>query len=164
LKPEKLTGIRWKTQEAAMKNFPLILPLLFVAALILPLLFVAAPSFGQAGIPHWPTQNGYPVNANFGYKYIATPTLNINADEVFDLNACLPVNTIGFELRAASGSFLIGHGSNLATGSSRIGRRVAEGQSIQWSGLAGDWNGGIVGEATATIVIIDGVWGFYEKD
>ena len=112
--------------------------------------------------PNWPTENNYPVQCNFGYKKVATPTITINDVTQVDLNNYLPAETLGFELRAASGSFIINHTDSIATGTSRVGRLVTAGETFVWNGLAGSFNGVILGTATSTVIVIDGAWGNYE--
>jgi hypothetical protein len=120
-------------------------------------------SVAMAERPTWPTQNGNPVECNFGFKEVATPTITLNATDTIDLADYLPAECIGFELRAASGSFIIGHPDNVASGTSRIGRLVAAGQVYSWSGLAGTFNGSIKCDADGTVVVIDAAWGQYEE-
>lgn len=132
----------------------------FFLVIILLLLSVAIAFAEQ---PNLPTLNGVPVQCNFGFKSIATPTIVINAITKTDLNDYLPAGTIGFEVRAASGSFVIAHEDNIATGTSRVGRLVSEGQSYSWSGLAGTFNGAILGTAASATIVIDGAWGWWEE-
>jgi len=135
-----------------------------VKKFILPIiLFVLSCAISFAEQPTWPTQNGEPVNCNFGFKEIATPTITIDDVTAVSVSSYLPAETIGFELRAASGSFIIGHADNIATGTSRIGRLVSEGESYTWNGLAGTFNGVIIGTATSTKVTFDAAWGQYEQ-
>jgi hypothetical protein len=112
--------------------------------------------------PSLPTINGEPVITNFGYKSVATPTINITDSTLVDLNDYLPVGTIGFEIRCKEGAFVVAHEDNIATGSDRVGRLVSAGESLTWNSLAGDFNGVIVANSTDTTVIIDGAWGEYE--
>lgn len=112
--------------------------------------------------PNFPTNNGYPVKCNFGFKEVATPSFDINATTQVELNDYLPVGTIGFELRAKSGGFVIGHADNVATGTNRIGRLVSEGESFVWNGLAGTFNGVIISNLGTCTVVIDGAWGQFE--
>lgn len=132
----------------------------YLIALILSVVSVVIAFADQ---PTLPTQNGYPVVINFGFKEVATPTFTINDVTAVDLADYLPAGTIGFELRAASGSFIIGHSENIATGTGRIGRLVSEGETYTWNGLAGTFAGAIIGTAASTKVVIDGAWGQYEK-
>ena len=115
--------------------------------------------------PDWPTNNTVPIQCNFGFKDVATPTIVIDAITAIDPNDYLPTGTIGFELRAASGSFVIGHANNIATGTAvqRVGRLVSEGQSYVWSGLAGTFNGAIIGTTASVTLKIDGAWGWWEE-
>ena len=131
----------------------------YFLALILAFASVASAFAVQ---PHLPTQNGYPVIVNFGFKEIATPTITINNAPV-DLADYLPAGTIGFELRCASGSFVIGHPDNIATGTSRVGRLVSAGESYTWNGNANSFVGSVLGTASSTIIVFDAAWGQYEK-
>ena len=132
----------------------------YFLALILAFASVASAFAVQ---PHLPTQNGYPVLVNFGYKKIATPTVTIN-NTIIDLADYLPAGTIGFKIRCASGSFVIGHPDNIATGTNRVGDLVSAGEIYQWNGFAGEhFNGGILGTASSTIIVFDAAWGQYEK-
>lgn len=135
---------------------------------ILPLvLFILSCTIAFAEQPNLPTLNGVPVQCNFGFKSItaggATPTIIIDAITKIDLNDYLPAGTIGFEVRAASGSFVIAHEDDIATGTARVGRLVSEGQSYSWNGLAGTFNGAILGTAASTTIVIDGAWGWWEE-
>jgi hypothetical protein len=129
---------------------------------------IAALFFLLAGVvkaeqPHWPTQSGNPIQCNFGFKKVATPTITIDDVTPVNLVDYLPDGTIGFELRAASGSFVIGHHENIATGSSRVGRLVVEDEPPYiWSGNAGTFVGAVLGTATSTVIVLDGAWGFSE--
>lgn len=133
----------------------------FVAPLVLLALSIGLVSFGDN--PQWPTQNGEPVQCNFGFKAVATDTLVL--DDVTPVNVAefLPTGTIGFELRAKSGGFVIGHADNIATGTDRVGRLIAEGETFIWNGLAGNFQGVIIANDTAATVIVDGAWGWYEQ-
>jgi hypothetical protein len=133
------------------KHFFLALALAFTSVII-----------AFADQPNLPTQNGYPVVINFGFKDVATPTITIN-NAIVDLADYLPAGTIGFELRCASGSFVIGHPDNIATGTSRIGRLISEGETFTWNGLAGTFNGVIISNTGTATVVIDGAWGQYEE-
>lgn len=137
-----------------MKKFFLVIILLLISV---------AMAFAQVEQPDWPTINTVPVQCNFGFKSIATPTIIIDATTKIDLNDYLPVGTLGFEVRAASGSFVIAHENNVDTGTNRVGRLVSEGQSYSWNGLAGTFNGSILGTAATTTVVIDGAWGWWEE-
>ena len=132
----------------------------YLVALILAIVSVVVAFADQ---PTLPTQNGYPIVVNFGFKEVATPTITVDDVTAVDLADYLPSETIGFELHAASGSFIIGHADNIATGTNRIGRLVSEGETYTWNGLAGTFVGSIIGTATSTKVVIDGAWGQYEK-
>ena len=136
-----------------MKNTKLFFFLLAVSLL----LTCFSPIFAEN--PRYPTNNGYPVKCNFGFKYVATPTFALDDVTALDVNDYLPDGTIGFELRAATGSFVIGNEANIATGGIRIGRLVSEGESFVWNGLAGTFLGVIIANDTACDVVIDGVWG-----
>lgn len=133
----------------------------FVLPAILFILLAVLAAYAEQ--PNWPTLNGEPIQCNFGFKSIATPTIIINAVTKTNLNNYLPAGTLGFEVRAASGSFVIAHADNVATGTSRVGRLVSEGQSYSWSGLAGTFNGSILGTAASTTIVIDGAWGWWEE-
>jgi len=131
---------------------------------ILPLvLFILSCAIAFAEQPHWPTQNGEPLQCNFGFKRVATPTINLDSDDTIIVSDYLPSGTNGFELRAASGSFIINHPDNIATGAARIGRLVSQGESFIWNGLAGTFTGVIQTDNASTVIRIDGAWGQYEK-
>jgi hypothetical protein len=125
-------------------------------------LILASIGIAFAENPNWPTNNGYPVQCNFGYKEVATPSITVGDVVKIYPTDYLPAGTIGFEIRAASGSFIINHADNLATGTSRVGRLVSQGETFQWNGLAGTFNGAILAVATNSLVVIDGAWGFFE--
>lgn len=130
---------------------------------IIPLiLFVFSCAMAFADQPELPTQNGYPVVINFGFKDVATPTITINNAKV-DLADYLPAGTIGFELRCASGSFVIGHPDDIATGTNRVGRLVSAGESYTWNGNANSFVGSVLGTASTTVIVLDAVWGQYEQ-
>ena len=131
---------------------------------ILPLvLFILSCAISFADQPDWPTLNGNPIECNFGFKKVATPTITLDASETLVLSDYLPASCLGFELRAASGSFIIGHPDNVASGTDRVGRIVTQGGTYSWSGLAGTFNGSIKCDADSTVVVIDAAWGQYEK-
>jgi hypothetical protein len=125
--------------------------------LMLPIAMVCADQ------PDWPTLNGIPLNCNFGYKKVATPSIALDSSDTIVLSDYLPTGTIGFELRAASGSFIIGHPDNIASGTNRLGRIVPQGSTYSWSGLSGTFVGAIICDADSTVVKIDAAWGQYEK-
>ncbi len=127
--------------------------------LVLALMSIAIVVY-SATYPEWPTQQGQPIQCNFGFKKVATPTLSLDDETPVNLADYLPAGTLGFEVRAASGSFVIAHENNVATGTNRVGRLVSEGQSYSWNGLAGTFNGSILGTAATTTVVIDGAWGW----
>ncbi|HNS10627.1 MAG TPA: hypothetical protein PKN29_13065 [Candidatus Ozemobacteraceae bacterium] len=133
------------------KHFFLALALAFTSVII-----------AFADQPNLPTQNGYPVVINFGFKDVATPTITIN-NAIVDLADYLPAGTIGFELRCASGSFVIGHPDNIATGTNRVGRLVSAGESYTWNGNANSFVGSVLGTASTTVIVLDAVWGQYER-
>jgi len=131
---------------------------------ILPLvLFILSCAIAFAQQPTWPTLNGNPIECNFGFKKVATPTITLDASETLVLSDYLPASCLGFELRAASGSFIIGHPDNVASGTDRVGRIVPQGGTYSWSGLAGTFNGSIKCDADSTVVVIDAAWGQYEE-
>lgn len=130
----------------------------FITSAFLLVFSFAIIAFGVQ--PDLPTINGNPVQINFGYKSIATPTITLDDVTAVDLDDYLPVGTIGFEIRAKSGAFVIAHGDNIATGTDRIGRLISEGESFTWNGLAGDFVGKIIANDTAATVIVDGAWGW----
>lgn len=131
---------------------------------ILPLvLFILSCAISFADQPDWPTLNGNPIECNFGFKKVATPTITLDASETLVLSDYLPASCLGFELRAASGSFIIGHPDNVASGTGRVGRIVPQGGTYSWSGLAGTFNGSIKCDADSTVVVIDAAWGQYEE-
>ena len=113
--------------------------------------------------PDWPTLNGEPIECNFGFKEVATPTITLDASETLVLSDYLPASCLGFELRAASGSFIIGHPDNVASGTDRVGRIVPQGGTYSWSGLAGSFNGVIICDSDNTVIKIDAAWGQYEE-
>lgn len=113
--------------------------------------------------PHWPTLNGNPIECNFGFKKVATPTITLDASETLVLSDYLPASCLGFELRAASGSFIIGHPDNVASGTDRVGRIVPQGGTYSWSGLAGSFKGAIICDSDNTVIKIDAAWGQYEE-
>lgn len=113
--------------------------------------------------PNWPTQNGEPLECNFGFKAVATPTITLDAADTINLADYLPAECLGFELRAASGTFIIGHPDNVASGTDRIGRLIPQGLSYTWTGLAGTFNGSIKCDADNTVIVIDAAWGQYEQ-
>lgn len=135
-----------------MKRYSLTIFLVFVSFAI---------AFAER--PTWPTLNGIPVQCNFGYKEVATPSFDINAVTAVDLSSYLPAETIGFEIRAKVGAIVIGHADNIATGTSRIGRLISEGETFTWNGLAGTFNGVIISNTGTATVVIDGAWGQYEE-
>lgn len=131
---------------------------------ILPIiLFVLSCAISFAEQPTWPTQNGEPINCNFGFKKVATPTITIDDVTAVSVSGCLPAGTIGFELRCASGSFVIGHPDNIATGTSRVGRLISAGESYTWNGNANSFIGSVLGTASSTVIVFDAVWGQYER-
>ena len=131
---------------------------------ILPLvLFILSCAIAFAEQPHLPTQNGEPILCNFGFKSVATPTINLDSDDTIIVSDYLPSGTNGFELRAASGSFIINHPDSIATGTARIGRLVSQGESFTWNGLAGTFTGVIQTDNASTVIRIDGAWGQYEE-
>ncbi len=106
------------------------------------------------------TDSGAPLfESNSGLRDVATPTFTIDDVTPVALSAYLPINTIGFEIRAASGSFIINHPGCIATGTARVGRLVSQGETYTWNGLAGTFNGVVLGTATSTNLVIDGAWG-----
>lgn len=115
--------------------------------------------------PNFPTLGGTPVICNFGFKTVATPTFIIDAITKVDPSDYLPEGAIGFELRAASGSFVIGDTDNIATGTAvqRVGRLVSEGQSYSWDACAGTFNGSILGTTASVTIKIDAAWGWWEE-
>ena len=66
------------------------------------LFILSAVLAASAEQPNWPTLNGEPIQCNFGFKSIATPTIIINAVTKTDLNDYLPAGTLGFEIRAVA--------------------------------------------------------------
>jgi len=141
-----------------MKNTKLFFFLLAVSLL----LTCFSPIFAEN--PRYPTNNGYPVKCNFGFKYVATPTFALDDVTPVDINDYLPAGTIGFEIRASSGGFVTAHEDNIATGSNRIGRLTSDGESLIWNGLAGTFNGVILADDTSCDIIIDGAWGEWSND
>lgn len=134
------------------RSFLFILLALSVITTFLPVL--------EADRPELPTVNGIPVKINFGFRKVATPSFDVNDVTAIDINDYLPSGTIGFELRVATGSIVIGHADNVATGTtSRIGRLVTSGQSYSWDGLSGTFNGVIISNSGTSTVVIDAAWG-----
>lgn len=98
------------------------------------------------------------TGTNSGYvDDIATPTFTIDSDDTVVLSAYLPSNINGFELRCASGSFIIG-GNTIATSPTRIGRLISSGESFQWNGSYGVPSVYLKTTQDSSLVIIDGAW------
>ena len=114
--------------------------------------------------PRLPTNNAIPVFCNFGLKVVATPTITLDDVTPIDLNDILPAGTLGFELRAKSGDFVINNEQMLATGTDRIGRLVSEGETYIWNNNAGTFHGSIIANDAAATVIVDGAWGEWSND
>lgn len=127
-------------------------------AVIAALFFLAVTAHAY-NYPQWPTQQGTPIQANFGFKEIATPTFDIGSVIPTDLADYLPENTLGFEIRAASGSFILGHPDNISV-SPRVGRIISEGETYIWNGLGGNFTGSIIAYTATCSVVIDGAWGY----
>ncbi len=136
----------------------------FVAAFFAAL-FISSSLFAYDPVS-FPTQNRIPVNCNFGPKAIATPTIEIDDKTIVNLSDYLPEGTLGFELRAASGSFVFGHQNTIATGSAEItrtGRLIEEGEVYIWNGYAGlasNFTGAVVCNVGSGILKIDNAWGW----
>lgn len=132
----------------------------FLTALLM-MACIVVTAYGED--PNWPTNNSRPIPCNFGFKNVATLTITVDDVTSVDLNDYLPTGTLGFEIRAASGSFIIGNENDIASGTAveRVGRLVAEGESYIWNNNAGTFNGSVLGVATDTIIKIDGAWGFW---
>ena len=113
----------------------------------------------SSNYPSWPTQQGHPIQANFGFLHVATPTFTIGDSTPTDLAQYLPAGAVGFELRAKSGSFIVGHKDNIASGADYVGRVVAQGDSYLWNGLAGTFVGAVLSNSGNCDLVIDGVWG-----
>jgi len=128
-------------------------------SLLLFLLSIAIVAY-SANYPEWPTQQGQPIQCNFGFKSIATPTITLDDATPINLVNNLPAGTLGFEIRAASGAFVIAHPDNIATGTDRVGRLVEEGSSYVWNGLAGTFTGAVVANSGSCELVIDGAWGY----
>jgi len=131
----------------------------FFSALIL----ILSVAIAFAAQPNWPTLNSSPIQCNFGFKSVATDTITLDDIAPVAVSAFLPVNALGFELRAKSGDFVIAHSDNIATGTDRVGRLVSEGETYLWQGLAGEFNGSIISNSGAATVVVDGAWGWYER-
>jgi len=108
--------------------------------------------------PTLPTQNSYPVLVNFGAKAIATPTILLTPGVFTNIGSSLPNGTIGFTFDVWDQDILIGHNTNLATGSAKwTGYRIASGtQGVKWDNAGG----GTInlwacpnGTATATVIL-----------
>ena len=98
------------------------------------------------------------TSTNSGYvDDIATPTFSIDSDDIVEISDYLPTGINGFELRAASGSFIVG-GNTIATSPVRIGRLISEGESYQWNGAFGTPNVYIKTTQDSSLVVIDGAW------
>lgn len=133
----------------------------FIIPLVL--FFICLALAATAERPYWPTQNSIPLETNFGFKDVATPTINITDSTLVELDDYLPAGTIGFELRAKNNAFVVGHSDDIATGTNRVGRIVLEGTTYSWNGLGGTFNGVIVADVTSATVVIDAAWGDYEE-
>jgi hypothetical protein len=133
----------------------------FIMPLVL--FFICLALAATAERPYWPTQNSIPLETNFGFKDVATPTVNITDDSLTSLSDYLPTGTVGFEIRAKNNDFVIGHSDDIATGTDRVGRLVSEGDSYTWNGLGGTFNGVIVANVTSATIVIDAAWGHYEE-
>lgn len=129
----------------------------YCVALIATLFFLSLTV--HAAQPEWPTQVGQPIQCNFGFMAVATPTFDIGNAVPTNLSAYLPENTLGFEIRAASGSFIIGHADSISA-TPRVGRIVSEGESYIWNGLAGNFTGAVIAYSATCSVVIDGAWGY----
>lgn len=114
----------------------------------------------HAAQPEWPTQAGRPIQCNFGFKSIATPTITLDDVTPVNLANNLPAGTLGFEIRAKTGAFVIAHPDNIATGTDRVGRLVEEGSSFVWNGLAGNFVGAVIADSGSCELVIDGAWGY----
>jgi hypothetical protein len=132
---------------------------IYCVAVFAALFFIVAAA-NAAQYPEWPSQNGQPIQCNFGYKKIATPTITLDNITPVDLADYLPEGTLGFELRAVTGSFIINHPENIATGTNRLGHLVEEGGSFVWNGLAGSFVGAVIASDSSCILAIDGAWGY----
>jgi len=127
------------------------------------LLIILSAAISFAAQPSWPTLNGNPIQCNFGFKAVATDTVTLDDVTPIDVQSFLPAGAIGFELRAKSGAFVIAHKSNIATGTDRVGRLVSAGDTYIWQGLAGTFNGSVISNSGAAVVVVDGAWGWYER-
>lgn len=114
----------------------------------------------HAAQPEWPTQMGRPIQCNFGHKSIATPTITLGDVTPVNLADYLPAGTLGFEIRAKSGAFVIANPDIIATGTDRVGRLVEEGSSYVWNGLAGTFVGAVIANSDSCVLVIDGAWGY----
>jgi hypothetical protein len=130
----------------------------FIVVVILFAAMIAAfPISAHAQKPAWPTQNSHPIEANFGCLEMATTTRNIGIlggtiASATDLGDYLPSGCVGFEGRVTSGSMILGHATNLATGSfsARQGKVYASGSTILWTGV------GANATFTGKLLAIDG--------
>lgn len=129
----------------------------------------ATLAFGVEYNPDMPVQQGVPVQCNRGLLTIATPTATLDDVTPVDINHylssaksenLLSAKVTGFEIRAASGAFVVSDSVNIATGTNRIGRLVAEGESYTWNGLAGTFEGQIIANDTSADIVFDQVWGW----
>ena len=136
-------------RTSLMKHFS------YVAAIIAAFFFASVVYAEQ---PKWPSQYRFPIQCNFGLKDAASPIVVIDNLTPVPIDSLIPAGTMGFEFRAASGSFIISSSGNIASSPIRVGRLVEQDQTYIWNGLAGTFNGSILGTAASTTVVIDGVW------
>lgn len=113
--------------------------------------------------PALPTQNNTPIFCNFGFKVVATPTIDLVATTVIDLADYLPSGTLGFELRAKTGDFVINNSTNIASSTDRVGRLVTEGTSYTWNNNAGTFVGSVIMNSGTGTIVLDAAWGWYEQ-
>ena len=133
----------------------------FLTAILMAICFFTV---AFTAIPEFPTQNSRPIACNFGFKVVATPTIDLVETDVIDLKDYLPSGTLGFELRAKSGDFVIGEKNSIASGTDRIGRLVSEGESYIWNNNAGTFLGSIIMNSGTGTVVIDAAWGHFEYE
>ena len=117
-------------------------------------MIAALPVCVPAQKPAWPMQNSHPIEANFGCLELPATSRNIaiyggTIASATDLSTYLPAGCVGFEGRVTSGSMILGHATNLATGSfsARQGKVYASGSTILWTGVGA--NATFTGKALA---------------
>lgn len=131
-----------------------------ITLIILAAFVAALPAF--AARPTFPTQNGVPVQANFGCIEISTPTISLTdvASVAPDLSDYLPSGTQGFWAHT-EGVVILADEDNIATSGAStgyIGYKIASGSTFKWEGLAGTFNGKIIADSTSATFTLDIAW------